>query len=96
MKRPTEKTAPAKGGTLELKPKSLAAKGAVHLYGRLLGIMRARGEDSPTQSAEDFATYAFTELAPRNAAEVLLCAQMTATWETGMAMLSGAKLTIKP
>ena len=58
--------------------------------------MRARGEDSPTQSAEDFATYAFTELAPRNAAEVLLCAQMTATWETGMAMLSGAKLTIKP
>jgi hypothetical protein len=62
MKRPTEKTAPAKGGTLELKPKSLAAKGAVHLYGRLLGIMRARGEDSPTQSAEDFATYAFTDL----------------------------------
>jgi hypothetical protein len=35
---------------------------------------------------------AFTELAPTNAAEVLLCSQMVATWEVGMAMVVGAKM----
>jgi hypothetical protein len=73
-------------------PKSPAAKAAPHLYGRLLGIMRARGADYPTQSAEDFAAYAFSGLKPEGTAEVLLCAQMVACWETWMAMLSGAKL----
>src|SRR4029077_4514553 len=43
------------------------------------------------RAQKDFAVYALTGLEPKNGAEVLLCSQMVATWEAGLAMLSAAK-----
>ena len=62
-----------------------------HLFGRMLAVMRSRGADYSTESEKGFGTYAFGAMRPQNTAEVLLCMQMVATWETGMAMLTGAK-----
>ena len=53
--------------------------------------MRSRGSEEVTESQKDFATYAFTGLEPKNTAEVLLCSQMVATYEAGMALLAGSK-----
>jgi hypothetical protein len=63
-----------------------------HLFGRMLAVMRARGTDYPTESEKDFALFAFAGLKPENTAETLLCSQMVATWEAGMAMLTGSKM----
>src|SRR6476619_4361930 len=63
------------------KPKSLAARGAVHLYSRMLGVMRSRDASEASEIQKDFAAYALTGLEPKNAAEVMLCAQMVACWE---------------
>jgi hypothetical protein len=62
-----------------------------HLSGRMQAVMRSRGSDCPTESEKGFGTYAFGAMRPQNTAEVLLCSQMVATWETGMAMLTGAR-----
>jgi hypothetical protein len=103
MSKPPKKTSPpAKAekpateiasppATASEKPKSLAARGAVHLYSRILGVMRSRDASEASEIQKDFAVYALTGLKPENAAEVLLCSQMVATWEAGLAMLSAAK-----
>jgi hypothetical protein len=92
-KNPAETPASAKPAETSslAKPKTPAEKMAPHMYSRMLGIMRSRGAEDATEYQKDFAAYAFDGLNPENTAEVLLCSQMVATWETGMAMLSAAK-----
>jgi hypothetical protein len=63
-----------------------------HLLGRLNAVMRSRGAEEPTESEQSFGINAFVQLAPRDAAEVLLCQQMVAVHEVAMAMLTGAKM----
>jgi hypothetical protein len=63
-----------------------------HTVGRLAAVMRGVGKDQPTDSELSFGLNAFSELAPRDTAEALLCMQMVAVCEVAMAMLTGAKL----
>jgi hypothetical protein len=62
-----------------------------HVLDRMVRVMRARGADYPTDAEQDFGVKMLANLKPDGPAQVMLCAQMVATWEVGMAMLTASK-----
>ncbi|WP_407174543.1 hypothetical protein [Bradyrhizobium sp. STM 3562] len=62
-----------------------------HSMGRVLGVMRGKGEELPSKDAYDFAFEAFLGLTPHGPAEVMLCQQLIASYEVAMEMLTRCK-----
>jgi hypothetical protein len=65
--------------------------GLNYSVGRLLLIVRRKGEPLPNENAEEFALEAFVGFAPETAAESLLVQQMIASYEMAMEMLTRSK-----
>jgi hypothetical protein len=62
-----------------------------HSLGRVLGIMRQKGADLPTQHETNFGIDAFVGLVPDGPGEMMLCQQMIAAHEMAMCMLTRSK-----
>lgn len=65
---------------------------ASHQMGRVMAVMRNRGEDTPPESATNAALAAVDAVEPQNEIEAQLAVQMAGTHEVAMEMLTRAKL----
>jgi hypothetical protein len=62
-----------------------------HSTGRLLAIVRKKGEALPSKDEEDFALEAFIGFVPNGPGEILLVQQMIGSYEMAMEMLTRSK-----
>src|SRR4051812_45052150 len=81
--------------TLEISAKRaepiLEQPGLNYSIGRLMAIVRRKGQPLPDKDAETFALEVFIGFAPETAAESLLIQQMIASYEIAMEMLTRSR-----